>query len=193
MNIDHTLWVFDTIVGLRDHRNKSLPDALKLLNGAYLSYCQGAVPGGSAHTIVSAIGKQVTGSQVSPSAFDAVVFLVKDPTQSFGPKIGGTAANQADVLGRTFLGAAGGGLAEVYWDLCRGNNELAAAIFHEAAHLKSGLGQQMHTATVGAPHGGPGLRVLRANGASFFAPSGDDCDFYSIAIPNRIALRTKPP
>jgi len=51
------------------------------------------------------------------------------------------------------------------------NTEAAAAIFHEAAHLKSGLGNAMRTARVGAPHGGPGLRVLGAVGGGKSAPS----------------------
>jgi hypothetical protein len=192
MNIDHTLWVFDTIVGLRDFRNKSLPEVLNMLNLEYLSNCVGVVPGGT-DTIVSAVATRVNGALIAPGRFDAVVFLVKDATHSFGPKIGGSGPNSPDVLGRTFLGASGGGLAEVYWDTCFSSKEMAAAIFHEAAHLKSGKGQEMHDQTVGRPHGGPGLRVLRANGASFASPSGDDLDFYSVAITKTIALRTRIP
>ena len=192
MTIAHTLWVFDAITGLRDLRNKSLPDVLNILNFDFLPNCVGPVPG-KTDTISSAVATRATGTTIAPGRFDAVVFLVKDATQSFGPKVGGTGPGGADVLGQTFLGAAGGDVAEVYWDRCFSSREMAASIFHEAAHLKSGLGQSMHNQTVGAPHGGPGLRVLRANGASFSSPSYDDLDFYAAAIARPILLRRTIP
>ena len=194
MDIRHTLWVFDAVAGLKDFRNKSLPDVMDKLNREYLANCVGAVPhAGSTDKIVSADAKQVTGQTVPAGLFDAVVFLVKDDSQSFGPKIGGAFTSSPDVLGRTFLGTRGGGLSEVYWNKCYSSKELAASIFHEAAHLKSGLDNSMHNARVGAPHGGPGLKVLSANGSSFFSPSLDDFDFYSIAIPRHIIVRTRVP
>ncbi|MGP0020921.1 MAG: hypothetical protein ACLPHP_20300 [Candidatus Sulfotelmatobacter sp.] len=191
--IQHTLWVFP--VGLRAFRFATIPEAMTLLNGLFLSACNGSNVGN--FTISSAVGTVATGSSISPAAFDAVVFLVRDPSQSLMPRVGATVpatvVNDPMVLGFTSIGQSGGPLAEVYWDRCFSNNEAAGAIFHEAAHAKSGLGNSMHTQTVGAPHGGPGLRVLSARGGKFPAPSGDDIDFYSNNIPKQITVRTQVP
>jgi hypothetical protein len=190
--IQHTLWVFDT--GLRDFRSKTIPDALSMLNGRFLSNCVGNV--GTSFRIDSAAATTATGSTISPGRFDAVVFLVRDVDQSVGARIGGDltqARNNRMILGNTFLGHPAGRLSEVYWDRCFNNNEAATAIFHEAAHAKSGLGGAMHTARVGAPHGGPGLRVLAEYGGGQVYPSEDDLDFYSDAITKPIVVRTQVP
>src|SRR5215813_608381 len=102
MNISHTLWIFDAVKGLRDFRNKSLADVLSILNSDFLPNCVGPVPG-KTDTISAAVATQANGRTIAPGRFDAVVFLVKDAAQSFGPKVGGTGPGGADVLGQTFL------------------------------------------------------------------------------------------
>lgn len=190
--IQHTLWVFP--VGLRAFRFATIPEAMNLLNGLFLSECKGNVGN---FTISSSVGTVASGSTITPAPFDATVFLVRDPSQSLMPRVRATVpanvVNDQMVLGFTSVGQSGGPLAEVYWDRCFNNNEAAGAIFHEAAHAKSGLGDSMHTQTVGAPHGGPGLRVLSARGGKFPAPSGDDIDFYSNNIPKQINVRIQIP
>jgi hypothetical protein len=191
--IQHTLWVIDA--GARDFRYKTIPDAVRILNTVFFPNCLGDV--GTNFTIDAAIAQQATGT-ITPGAFDAVVFLVRDVTQSLpvtklSQTLTPTTVTNSKVLGNTWLGLAGGDLAEVFWDRVYSNQEAANSIFHEAAHLKSGQGDAMHTATVGAPHGGPGLKVLAAQGGGVINPSGDDFDFYMKAITSRITLRTKIP
>jgi hypothetical protein len=96
-------------------------------------------------------------------------------------------------LGATFLGSPQGGVAEVYVGRCRNDNELASSIFHEAAHLKSGMDESMHMAAVGPAHGGMALHVLTATGSNFSSPSGDDLDFYAKAIHRQIKIRVRVP
>lgn len=191
--IQHTLWVFDA--GARDFRSKTIPEAIGLLNALFLPNCVGDV--GVNFTINSAVATPVAGGPIAPGRFDAVVFLVRDVSHSLSAKIGAklsaNAQNNNMVLGSTFIGHPAGGLAEVFWDRCFNNNEAAGAIFHEAAHLKSGLADKMHTATVGAPHGGSGLKVLSAIGGKHAIPSYDDLEFYSNAITNQITVRTQIP
>jgi hypothetical protein len=193
VDVQHTLWIFDAIKGIRDRRFKDIATVLQRLNAAFLANCVGPIPGSRADSITSAVAQLVPTSVISPRAFDAVVFLVRDQTQSLAAKVGGTPPSSATTLGFTVTNIAGGGVAEVYWDLCQNNDELASSIFHEAAHLKSNLGDAMHLQKVGAPHGGPGLRVLSAKGASFASPSQDDLDFYASVIKKPVVLRTRPP
>lgn len=193
-SVQHTLWVIDA--GARDFRYKTIPDAVRILNTVFFPNCLGDV--GTNFKIDAAIAQVATGTTITPGAFDAVVFLVRDVTQSLpvtklNQTLKPSTVTNSKVLGNTWLGLSGGGLAEVFWDRLFSNQEAANSIFHEAAHLKSGLDDAMHTATVGAPHGGPGLRVLAAQGGGVISPSGDDFDFYMKAITNRIALRTKIP
>jgi len=191
--IQHTLWVFDA--GVRDFRFKSIPGAIGMLNALYLSNCIGDT--GANFTVQSAVAMLAPGRMIAPQRFDAVVFLVRDPSQSLIAKTGGDImepSNNPKAAGFTVAGnSAVAGLAEVYWDRCFNNSEVAASIFHEAAHLKSGLGRSMHTQTVGAPHGGPGLRVLSDQGSSKGFPSEDDLDFYADAITKPITVRSLVP
>jgi hypothetical protein len=189
--INHTIWLVDT--GLRDFRHKSIPETLGRINGIFLSNCIGNV---ATDTIVSATARLAATVPITTARFDAVVFLVRNVAQSLAPRIGRSptrALNDPSVLGTTFLGSPGGGLAEVYWERCFSDSEAASAIFHEAAHLKSGLGEAMHIQKVGARHGGWGLRVLTEKGGAFPFPSEDDLDFYSSAITKPILLRSAVP
>lgn len=189
-DIQHTLWVLPH--KLRDNASKTMTMVIARLNALFLANCLGPVNGG-ADQVVTAVARLAAGPTVPAANFDAVVFIIQERLHSFGPAVGGSAATENNVAGRTFLGARGGDLAEVYWGQCVSNGEAAAAIFHEAAHLKSGQGNDMHTATVGAPHGGKGLRLLRASSFSD-VPSEDDLDFYRAAIARRIIpLRTSVP
>lgn len=189
--IQPTLWVFP--VGRRAFRYATIPEAISLLNGIFLSDCNGNV----GNFKVTAVGTVATGSTISPGPFDAVVFLVRDAPQSLMPRVGAaapiTVVSNRMVLGFTSLSLSVGPLSEVYWDGCNSNNEAAAAIFHEAAHAKSGLDNAMHTATVGVPHGGPGLRALSALGGKSPLPSKDDLDFYSNVVPKQITVRNHVP
>jgi hypothetical protein len=186
--INHTLWVVN--VSARPF-HASITGAIAELNEQFLSNCLGDVEGGQ-FTCGSAIA--VERSPITPTPYDAVVFLVNNVNVSVTAKLGANMqAIPGNALGDTLLGAPGGGCAEVFWDRCFGDAEAARAIFHEAAHLKSGMANAMHVAVVGAPHGGPGLRVLSAPGGSFKFPSYDDLEFYQRAIPRRIQNRTQAP
>ena len=156
--------------------------------------CLGVVPGGT-DRITSAAAKLAASASIAPGRFDAVVFLVKDVSSSLRAVIPGVPLTPLGpaVTGNTVLRVSGGGLAKVYWNRCFNDKEVAWAIFHEAAHLKSGLAGQMHTAVVGPPHGGPGIRVLTAAGAGASSPSSDDFEFYMMAIAKQITVRTRIP
>lgn len=187
-DISHTLWVVPH--RLRDNGAKNMASVISRLNDLFLANCVGPVPGG-VDRVVSAVARLGT-APVAAARFDAVVFVVQERTLSLGQSLGGSPTTEANVNGKTFLGAAGGDLAEAYWGQCVNNEEAATTIFHEAAHLKSGKGNDMHTAKVGAPHGGPGLRVLRASSFSQ-VPSQDDLDFYTAAIARPITQWTRVP
>ena len=179
MSIMHIVWIFD-LAGA-DTQFKNRDDTLQTLYGNYLANCLD-------DGISFASGTWVTSNTIiAPGKFDAVVFVVTDVNASVGAHVGGNVQNLAsNALGNTVLGATGGGVAEVYWDRCFNNDEVAQAIFHEAAHLKSNQGEGMHTAR-------RGLRVLRKDGSSFKFPSWDDLEFYSAAIKQPVTLRRRVP
>lgn|SRR5579871_845733 len=192
LTIRHTLWVFNA--GVRSFRRTTIPEAINLLNALFLSNCVGNV--GANFTIASAMGTQAPGAPISPGPFDTVVFLVEDVANSVianraGP-LPARVLNRATTLGYTVIGQTGGPLSEVYWSRLFNTNEAAGAIFHEAAHAKSGMGDSMHDVKVGGPHGGPGLKVLSAVGGKFPIPSWDDLEFYQNQIPKTITVRTGP-
>ena len=173
---------------------KSLDAVMSRLNSLFLANCVGGV---NANFVIGAATGTLATPPITPAQFDAVVFLVGDVGRSLAPKIGRqvkpTTVSNPLVLGTTYLGQPGGGLAEVYWDRCYNNEEAAGAIFHEAAHLKSGLDDPMHTWKSPVPHGGPGLKVLSATGGKYPTPSWDDFEFYSSAITSQITVRTTIP
>lgn len=190
--IDHTLWVINA--SARYMGQKSLDTVMSRLNSLFLANCVGDV---NANFAIGSATGTLAPPPITPAQFDAVVFLVGDVSRSLGPKIGqqvrATTVRNPLVLGTTFLSVPGGGLAEVYWDRCFNNEEAAGAIFHEAAHLKSGLDDPMHTWKSPVPHGGAGLKVLSATGGKFPVPSWDDFEFYSSAITKQITVRTTIP
>ena len=190
--IQHTLWVINA--SARYMGQKSLDTVMSRLNNLFLANCVGDV---NANFAIGAATGTLATPPIVPAQFDAVVFLVGDVGRSLGPRIGQqpkpTTVSNRLVLGSTFLGAPSGGLAEVYWDRCVNNEEVAGAIFHEAAHLKSGLDAPMHNWKSPTPHGGPGIKVLSATGGKFPIPSWDDFECYSSFIPNQVTMRTNIP
>jgi hypothetical protein len=190
--IQHTLWVINA--SARAMIFKSLDVVISRLNNLFLANCVGDV---NANFAIGAATGALATPPITPAPYDAVVFLVGDVGRSLGPKIGQqvkpTTVSNPLVLGSTFMAGSVAGLAEVYWDRCINNEEAAGAIFHEAAHLKSGLADAMHTWKSAVPHGGPGLKVLSATGGKFPTPSWDDFEFYSNAITKQITVRTNIP
>jgi hypothetical protein len=69
------------------------------------------------------------------------------------------------------------------------NDEMAASIFHKAAHLKSHGDPGIHVFVT--PN--VGVKVLSATGAHFTLPSSDDLDYCIAHILSTIALRTAAP
>ena len=180
--VAHVLWMYD-LAG-PDTEWKTRDQVIRMLYGNYLTNCTGRQYG-----IEYAVSTWVTSNTtIAAQKYDAVVFMIGDIKASLVKKLGGSierARNNQKHLGTTLLGATGGGLAEIYWDRCFNSFEVAAAIFHEAAHLKSGQDDTMHDAA--------GVRVLSAAGGQFQYPSWEDLEFYQAAIKRPITVRTKVP
>ncbi|GAC1420593.1 MAG: hypothetical protein NVSMB6_22300 [Burkholderiaceae bacterium] len=175
--INFTLWLFD-LVGLTDVKQNEISE---ILNGRFLGNCRDA-------RIVSTRTKWAPTPQstIAPLKFDAVVFLVNNFRQSLLPIVGGARpAPGSESLGTTALGASGGGMAEVYWKRCVNISEVCTSLFHEAAHLKSGKGGEMHDA--------PGVRALAKKGSTAIHPSWSDLEFFTAAIKRPVQVRTKVP
>jgi hypothetical protein len=92
----------------------------------------------------------------------------------------------ANTLGLTTLDLPRGDFAEVFWDRCRNHDEVASSLFHEASHLRSRMGDEMHTFSFPG-YGGVGLRVLRERGSAQKFPSYDDLLFYGRAVKRAVA------
>lgn len=161
-----------------DTQFQTRDQVIQIINGIYLANCNAGIDYAYAKWVKPDL-------IISPNKFDAVVFMVNDVRDSLLKKIGGSAQINPKALGTTLLGATGGGLAEVYWNRCLNNYETAGAIFHEAAHLKSGQIDSMHQAS--------GVRVLKENGGQYEYPSWNDLEFYEAAIKRPITLRTNVP
>lgn len=187
MGIQHTLWMFD--MAGRDDAYKTRDQVKKIIDAIYLANCNDGID--------NAFSKWIAyGETIAPNRFDAVVFVIDDTRHSLVRKIGGDVSDadqSPTVLGTTALGATGGGLAEVYWDRCVNHYEVAGAIFHEAAHLKSDMGKEMHDWKSPAQSGGMALRILSAKGGTYQYPSWGDLTFYEAAVKRAITLRTKAP
>ena len=179
MGVQHTLWIFDMAGANSQFKDRG--EVLKIINGLFLANCNAGIDSATARWVAS-------NAIIAPGKFDAVVFVIDDIRHSLVKKLGGStdrASKNSTVLGTTLLGATGGGLAEVYWDRCVNNSEIAGAIFHEAAHLKSEQDESMHTAKE--------VRILSAKGGQHQHPSWGDLEFYEAAIKRAITLRTKVP
>jgi hypothetical protein len=188
--IAHALWIFDltSTAHLTCNQVQTITRTLSILNDLYLANCTNA-------SIDSAKAVATTAGSISPGLFDAVVFLVPDTNDSIIAKIGQSidqVINDPQKVGLTVTGMVDGGVAEVYWNRLVNDDEVAASIFHEAAHLKSDGDPAMHT--FHSPGmGGAGVRVLAARNYQFQSPSFDDLIFYSDHIPKQIKLRTRVP
>jgi len=180
MGVPHCLWMYD-LAGPDTPPYKTRDAVIQQIYGNYLTNCTAGID--------YAVATWVTGNSIiAPTRFDAVVFVVDDVGNSLVKKLGGStvrAKNSSTVLGTTLLDVTGGGCAEVYWARCVNSHEAAGAIFHEAAHLKSGQDEPMHRA--------PGVRVLSGKGGGYQYPSWGDLEFYEKAIKRKITVRDKVP
>jgi hypothetical protein len=128
----------------------------------------------------------------APAPNDTVVFLslfnrgFKQPQLSI--LAGGTLADTpTTALGVTQLGLPRGGFAEVFWDRCVNHDEITSSLFHEACHLRSGMGKEMHEWKSG--FGGRGISVLKEKGSSNKLPSYDDLQFYTDAVKKPVSIQ----
>jgi hypothetical protein len=95
----------------------------------------------------------------TPSLFDTdvIVYVVPDVGQSIIAANGGTAARavaNTNILGLTDLNSK---ICEVYFDrMFQGSaKELAGAVYHEAAHIKSNIDDALHSGQDGFLTGSP--------------------------------------
>jgi len=209
MTFQMSLWMVDVVAktrgttqarpkpimgGITTRGGGSITDAIKRnvktrMDNLFLAPCVGG-------QITSAVSEwRQHDVAFTPGAQDAVVFVVTDVGASLGTRLGRPpkkALTSQTILGTTFLGQAGGDIAEVYFDRCFNDEALCNAIFHEAAHLKSNIDDKMHTFfTPGV--GGAGVRVLAGTAYSMVLPSFDDIEFFTQFIPRAAPLRSTAP
>jgi hypothetical protein len=184
MRIAHTLWLFD-LAGA-DAAFKTKAEVQKFIQGAYLDNMLDDA--GAPHGIASASVRWVSAAEViAPAKFDAVVFVVPDVRYGLLKRVGGSteqAMQDTTVFGTTALDHPMGGMAEVYWERCKNTEDAASSILHEAAHLKSGQSDKMHSAK--------DVRIFSKTGTGRSLSWGD-IDFYKAAIRRPVKLRTRVP
>ena len=209
MTIQMTLWMVDVVAktrGTTQQRPKSImggittrgggsvTDAIKSnvktrMDNLFLAECVGG-------QITRAVSEwRQHDVKFTPGDYDAVVFVITDPSASLGTTLGRPptkALASSTILGTTFLSQPGGDLAEVYFDRCLNDDALCNAIFHEAGHLKSNLDDPMHKfSTPGV--GGKGVRVLAGTSYATVLPSWDDIDFFTQYISRKATFRSTVP
>lgn len=187
--INHTIWVFNlaTVGRLTGNQTQTIDGSLRHLNVALLPECTDA-------QIVTATARLAAGTTIAPGLNDAVVFIVRDPAKSIHARLNmdiSSAQNNPRALGLTAVGRRPG-LAEVFWERCMNDQEVACAIFHEAAHLMSEQDNAMHNFFI--PNtGGGGVRVLARDGGHHQFLSAGDIEFYQNAIRRGVPMRTQVP
>jgi hypothetical protein len=166
------IFIFNLVVGF-DHENSDLRGILvtKFLNPSRSK----AVP----HIDPHFLGPTEV---VSPHQADAVVMLLSGPrggvAKSAGLDVSKATLNDA-IGGMTFTDESIGQFCEVYWDRLPRLSNVAGAIFHEVAHLKSRMGNdEMHNKD-------PNFRILGPKGAGEMDPSPADIRFFTKVIGNR--------
>ena len=178
MGVSFTMWIFNHV----DISDVKQDEISNILTSNYLSKCRNK-------SVTAATTRWAAqGATIAPGRFDAVVFLVSRPFGTPCQTVGGSMTRvrlNSDIRGLTVLGASGGPVAEVYWDRCARLFEVPDAIFHEAAHAKSGLDDPMHQT--------PGVRTLSEKGSLTGNPSDADIRFFAKAILRPIPLRRAAP
>ncbi len=180
--IEFTLWVFE-VCGITDVKRL---DIANMLNARCLSPLVGG-------RIRRASARVVAGdTTIVPNRFDAVVFLTNIGFRGVGSimRRAGESPDEAigneDVKGLTNSPLSpGGAVAEVYWNRCELLQNVCAAIFHEAGHLKFRGRHSMHDE--------PGVLVLASHTRNADFPNPTDIQVFRNAIPNVVPLRTRVP
>lgn len=185
--INHTFYIIDVASGDEQYKNRSV--ILKNLNDLFLANI-------TDDEIVSAKAVWVARNSVinpAPGPKDTVVFL-----SMLNPGVGQRTLTEIagaslapltpKALGLTSLGLPKGDISEVYWDRCLNNDEVVSSLFHEASHLRSKMGDDMHTFRFPG-YGGVGLRVLTQAGSTNKYPSYDDLLFYARAVKRAESLQ----
>ena len=152
--------------------------------------------GGSVKTAVCRVVAENDSFQ--PGRFDAVVFLTTIGFRGAGSimKRAGETPEEAlaheEIKGLTDAFMQGGGIAEVYWNRCDLLSNVAAAIFHEAGHLKfrSRTENSMHNAR---GHNGIPVAVLAAVSHNTILPNSADLEVFKSKIGNVVPLRNTVP
>jgi len=180
--------VFDN-VDLTDVKREDLSN---LLNVNFMAKLVGGT--------VSAATARVVGRDEAILArkFDVVVFLTIIGFRGSGSvikKAGGDpqeAMGKENIKGLTEADRAGGGIGEVYWNRIDTLSGTAAAIFHEAGHLKFRETKKNHMHdSVGSD--GTKVLILAKETKNARLPNAADIEVFKAQIPNVIKLRTRLP
>jgi hypothetical protein len=178
MAVAFTFWIFN-LVDITDVKQ----DEIGLRLQQILNRCV-STKGGIASASVRWAGQD---DSISPAKFDVVVYLCELYNSMIRRAGGdnGEARRDLSANGLTTIGLAGGPVPEVYWD--RGTlNETVIALFHEAAHAKSGQGHDTMNSDAG-------LNVLDARCNPNAVPNTADIKFFQKAILRPIGLRATTP